>query len=269
MEEKIYTTTSGNVHYWVDAPNPALPWMVFIPGLTADHTLFAPQLAYFAGKANVFTWDAPAHAASRPYPLDFTMDDYARILHDIFAVEGVERPVYVGQSLGGYIGQVYLDLFPGSFAGFVSVDSAPLQRRYYQAWELAALERTYRMYVSIPWKLLVEWGARGVSCTPAGQANMREMMSKYDRLEFCRLAAHGYRMLARAAKADRPYVIDCPALLLCGEHDAAGSTKRYNRAWHETGGLPLEWVPGAGHNSTIDAPEYVNACIEEFAAAIA
>jgi len=268
MEEKIYTTTSGNVHYWVDAPGAALPWIVFIPGLTADHTLFEPQLAYFEGKANILTWDAPAHAASRPYPLDFTMDDYARILHGILEAEGVQRPVYVGQSLGGYVGQVYLELYPGSFAGFISVDSAPMQRRYYQNWELTALDRMFRVYMSIPWPMLVEWAVRGVATSEAGRANMREMMGKYDRIEYCRLAAHGYRMLAQAARANRPYIIDCPALALCGEKDMAGSTKRYNKAW-QMNGMHVEWIPGAGHNSTLDAPEYVNACIEEFVRATA
>ena len=267
MEEKTFSTPSGQVHYWVDATDAALPWIVFIPGLTADHTLFAPQLEHFAGKANVFVWDAPAHGESRPYPLDFTMDDYACILHDILQAEGVQRPVYVGQSLGGYVGQVYLELFPGSFAGFISVDSAPMQRRYYQNWELVALERMFRVYMSIPWPILVEWAVRGVATTEAGRENMREMMGKYNRLEYCRLAAHGYRMLAAAARTNRPYVIDCPALALCGEHDMAGSTKRYNKAWHEQGGMPLEWVPDAGHNSTLDAPEFVNACIEEFVSA--
>lgn len=264
MEEKIYTTASGKVHYWVDAPDAALPWIVLIPGLTADHSLFAPQLAYFHGQANLLTWDAPAHAASRPYPLDFSMDDYARILHGILETEGVQNPVYVGQSLGGYIGQVFLELYPGSFAGFISVDSTTLKREYYQNWELSALERTFAMYVSIPWKILVAWAARGVATTPAGQANMVEMMGKYSKMEFCRLAAHGYKMLADAVKAKRAYDIDCPLLVLCGEKDAAGSTKRYNRAWAERGGVHLEWIPGAGHNSTLDAPEFVNACIEEF-----
>ena len=268
MEERVYTTPSGNVHYWVDRTDATSSWIVFIPGLTADHTLFVPQMEYFSGKANLLVWDAPAHGASRPYPLDFTMDGYARILHEILEGEGVQMPLYVGQSLGGYVGQVYLELYPGSFAGFISVDSAPMQRRYYQNWELAALDRTFRMYLSIPWKILVEWGARGVATTPAGQENMRQMMNSYSKLEFCRLAAHGYRMLAQAVRANRPYRIDCPALLLCGEHDAAGSTKRYNRAWHEKGGMPLEWVPGAGHNSTLDAPAFVNACIEEFFTAV-
>jgi pimeloyl-ACP methyl ester carboxylesterase len=264
MQERVYTTPGGQVHYWVDAPDEALPWLVLIPGLTADHSLFEPQLAYFAGKVNVLTWDAPAHAASRPYPLDFSMDDYARILHGILEVEGVVRPVYAGQSLGGYVGQAYLQLYPASFAGFISIDSAPLQRGYYQNWELTALEHTFGMYLGIPWKLLVAWAVHGVATTPTGRQNMREMMGKYGKVEYCRLAAHGYRMLADAVRANKPYEMACPALLLCGDRDAAGSTKRYNRMWHERTGLPLEWAPGAGHNATLDAPEFVNACIEEF-----
>mgnify|MGYP006983798325 CR=1 FL=1 len=38
----------------------------------------------------------------------------------------------------------------------------------------------------------------------------------------------GYRMLAEAIKADLPYRISCPALLICGEKYKAGSAKRYN-----------------------------------------
>lgn len=269
MDEKIFTTASGKVHYWVSSTVQAeLPWMVLVPGLTADHSLFEPQLRYFEGKANLLTWDAPAHAASRPYPLDFTLDDYARILRDIMSVEGVKRPLYAGQSLGGYVGQAFIDLFPGEFAGFVSIDSAPLQRQYYQAWELAALERTYAMYVSIPWKILVAWSASGVATTEAGQNNMREMMGKYTKMEFCRLSAHGFRILAQAVRENRAYELDCPTLLLCGDHDAAGYVKRYNEEWHKRTGLPLEWIPNAGHNSTLDAPDYVNACLEAFLEAL-
>ena len=46
------------------------------------------------------------------------------------------------------------------------------------------------------------------------------------------LAGFGYRMLTEAIKADLPYHISCPALLICGEKDKAGSTKSYNKKWH-------------------------------------
>ena len=54
------------------------------------------------------------------------------------------------------------------------------------------------------------------------------------------------------------------SLLLCGDEDHAGSTMRYNKAWHKKSGLPLLWIKGAGHNSNTDEPEQVNQLIELF-----
>ena len=99
---------------------------------------------------------------------------------------------------------------------------------------------------------------------------MREMMMVYDgnRERYARIAGHGYRMLAEAMEADLPYEIRCPALLICGEKDRAGSCVRYNRAWHRRTGIPLAWVKGAGHNANTDAPEIVNGLIEAFLKAL-
>ena len=108
-------------------------------------------------------------------------------------------------------------------------------------------------------------GTNGVATTEYGRALMREMMSTYegDQARYARLSGHGFRMLAEAMEADLPYALRCPALLICGEKDRAGSCVRYNRAWHKNTGIRLEWIPGAGHNSNTDAPERVNALIEE------
>lgn len=270
MQRRSFGTTSGTVAYWVDSSaGQEAAWLVLLPGLTADHTLFEPQTSYFAGKLNLLVWDAPAHGASRPYPLDFTMDDYARTLRGMLQAESIARPVLVGQSLGGYVAQAFIDLFPGEAAGFVSIDSAPLKRRYYPTWEVKALRHTKGMYLAIPWALLKPWGAWGAATTPAGRANMRSFMEKYSKREYCELAAHGYRMLADAIEAERPYVIDCPALLLCGEKDHAGDVKPFNRKWTAGDGIPLVWVPGAGHNSNVDNPEFVNEQIERFVAGLA
>jgi len=71
-------------------------------------------------------------------------------------------------------------------------------------------------------------------------------------------------MLADAMEADLPYAIPCPALLICGEKDRAGSCVRYNRAWHKKTGIPIEWIGDAGHNANADRPEVVNRLIEAF-----
>lgn len=271
LDKRELTTEHGAIRYWVSraaANADALPWLVFLPGLTADHRLFEKQVDHFAGRANVLVWDAPSHGESRPFALAWTMDDLARWLHDILEREGAVRPVLVGQSMGGYTAQAFMDLFPGEAAGFVSVDSCPLQRSYYASWELSALRHTRLMYLSFPWKALVALGARGTATSERGRALMREMMLGYGKQEYCELAAHGYRVLADAIAADRPYRIDCPFLLVCGEEDRAGSAKRYNRAWEQRTGNPVRWVAGAGHNSNCDAPAEVNAAIGKFMAGL-
>ena len=72
------------------------------------------------------------------------------------------------------------------------------------------------------------------------------------------------KMLADAMDADLPYVIDCPAVLICGEKDQAGSAKSYNRRWAKKEGLRVFWIKDAGHNSNTDRPEEVNRIIREF-----
>lgn len=262
--EKTYHTAYGEIHYWTSRLCGDNPWLVMLPGLTADHHLFDKQIEGLKDKYNCLVWDAPAHGASRPFQLRFSMFDMAQYLHDILKKEEIEKPVLIGQSLGGYIAQVYMDMFPNEISGFVSVDSCPLKRKYYTGLELALLKKTKGMYLSIPWKLLIKWGAWGTARTEYGRRLMKEMMEDYEKVEYCELADHGYRILAEAVEAGRAYDITCPTLLLCGEKDGAGSAKAYNRRWTKQEGYELVWLKEAGHNSNTDVPEKVNKIIDEF-----
>lgn len=265
MLEKTYESKRGPIRYWIgaDAVQKA-PQLVFLPGLTADHRLFDRQTAYFEGKYPLFVWDAPGHAASWPFALDFRLEDKTRWLEQILLREGFDKPVLVGQSMGGYVAQMYAQLYPDRIRGFVSIDSAPLQREYVTAAEIWLLKRMEPVYRKYPWKSLLKSGSTGVATSEYGQKLMREMMMVYDgdQARYAKLSAHGYRMLAEAMEADLPYRIPCPALLICGEKDRAGSAIRYNKAWHQKSSIPIEWIKGAGHNSNTDAPETVNRLIE-------
>ena len=168
--------------------------------------------------------------------------------------------------MGGYVAQMYAQLFPGKMAGFIAIDSAPLQREYVTAAEIWLLKRMEPVYRRYPWNSLLKSGTNGVAVSEYGRKLMREIMMTYDgdQERYARISGHGFRMLAEAMEADLPYEIRCPALLICGKKDRAGSCIRYNRAWHEKTGIPLEWIEGAGHNSNTDAPETINRLIETF-----
>ena len=269
MRRRTFETSSGAIVYWAsDAAVSGRPWLVFLPGLTADHRLFDKQVEHFERRANCFVWDPPAHGESRPFSLDFALADFARWLHGIFEAEGIEQPVLVGQSMGGYVAQAFMDLYPGETGGFVSVDSAPLKRTYYPTWEVKALRHTKGMYQAIPWKLLKPWGATGTAETEYGRSLMRSFMDGYSKHEYVDLAAFGYRILADAIEGERAYEIDCPAILICGKKDHAGDVIPFNKKWAAGNGLDLRWIDGAGHNSNTDKPAEVNAIIEELMAAI-
>lgn len=139
MQQKTYSTGRGTICYWVE-PCPSSAWtLVFLPGLTADHTLFDRQIAYFSGRYSILVWDAPGHGASRPFPLDFSLECQAQWLHDILSREGVQSFCLIGQSMGGYVAQCFLQRYPNEAGGFIAIDSAPLKRRYVTGAELWAL----------------------------------------------------------------------------------------------------------------------------------
>lgn len=265
MIKKRYQTRCGEICYWISKDyNPDRLTLLFLPGLTADHRLFTKQISYFKDMYNVWTWDAPGHNESRPFELDFTLKDKAVWLDEILELEKIEKPLLIGQSMGGYVGQMHEELFPGRLGGFVSIDSAPLQRSYVtsaEIWMLKHVEPVYRCY---PWKALKRDGSKGCATTKYGQQVMYEMMSAYEPREYARLTGHGFRMLAEAMEADLPYEITCPALLICGEKDRAGSARNYNKRWTKETGLPIAWIKDAGHNSNTDKPEEVNKIIENF-----
>jgi len=263
VQERILETPSGKIHYWISRAENCEKWLVFLPGLTADHDLFDRQMEYFASRCSCLVWDAPAHGKSRPFELNFTMDDMARWLHAILLAEQVCAPVLVGQSLGGYAAQVYMELYPNEASGFISIDSCSLKRKYYTHWELWLLKRTKWMYLSFPWKLLKACAVLGTSVTAYGRKIMRRTVDSYEKREYCALSDHGMRIFAEAVEAERAYEINCPVLLICGERDFAGSAKRYNRRWSKEEGHPLVWISKAGHNANTDAPEEVNRLIQD------
>lgn len=265
MKEKIYETSCGSVHYWISrkAENRS-PQLVFLPGLTADHRLFVWQIRYFKGKYPVFVWDAPAHGRSRPFSLKFDMTDEAHWLEAILQQERFDAPVIIGQSMGGYIGQVYTQCFSGRLEGFISIDSGPMQR-YYLSWPaLWILKRTELIFGFYPWKILQRAAVMGVSETACGRALMHRMLLEYDKIRYVRLISRGYRILAEAIEKDLPYALDCPALLICGMEDHVGSVKALNKKWHERTGIPLVWIEHAGHNANTDRPDTINRLIGQW-----
>ena len=181
MTEKTFDTGKGLIHYWINKEAAKQDrQLIFLPGLTADHRLFDRQVEYFEGKYPIFVWDAPGHNLSWPFELTFSLKDKAVWLDDILQENGFNNPVIIGQSMGGYVGQMYSQLFPDKLKGFVSIDSAPLQRKYVTALEIWLLKKMEPIYRRYPWKTLVKQGVKGVATSEYGRQIMFDMMMSCD-----------------------------------------------------------------------------------------
>lgn len=266
LTEKTHKTESGIIHYWVNIIDYNAATLVFLPGLTSDCRLFEKQIEFFRDKRNVFVWNAPAHANSFPFTLDFDLMDIARWLHEILEKEKVTKPVIVGQSIGGHIGQSYAELFPDQLSGFVSINSSPLQKTYYKGIELWLLKTLGRTVKFFSWKFLLKSVPAAMATSEYGRNNMREIMMVYDgdRKRYSKLMTYGLSLIADAIDKDLPYTVTCSALLIHGEKDPLVPYDRLAAKWHERSGIPLELIKDASHNSNTDAPDIVNRLIEEF-----
>ena len=266
LTEKQYHTDSGTIFYRVNTFLPDRKTLVLLHGIGADGRMMIPQARMFNSDYNLFVWDAPAHGRSRPFSLTFSYMDIAKWLHEILESEGVNNPVLIGHSMGGYYAQCFMERYPGEAAGFVSIDSGPMQKHYMTEAELWSLEHTELMYRAFPWSLLLNLSARGNATSEYGRRVCRKIFEVYGKDELCRLLAYGFRQVAKAIREDLSYQIDCPCVLICGKKDHLGVVKSKNRLWARETGYPIHWIEGAGHCSNLDAPDEVNALIRAFVA---
>lgn len=260
MTEKQLKTENGTIAYWVNDNSSQEYALVFLHGLTADHTLFEKQISHFRGRFKVVCWDAPAHGKSRPY-INFSYYNAAEHLKDILEKEQIGKAVFIGQSMGGFITQTFLKRYPEFVIGFIGIDTTPFGLSYYSAsdkWWLRQIEWMSHCY---PHKALVKAIAKVCTCTKYAYENMFTALSQYPKKELCHLMGIGY---AGFLEENCDLDIKCPVLILVGEYDKIGKVKQYCNAWKENTGYPLSIIKRAAHNSNVDNYEQVNNEIDSF-----
>ena len=128
-------------------------------------------------------------------------------------------------------------------------------------------EQLYTMYPQLREGGLTHQRALLVCEAALSQVARRIDLGRCLRMDKGEAYTHGREkpsILADAMEADLPYKIDCPAILICGTRDEAGSAKNYNKRWAKHESLPIYWIRGAGHNANTDRPELVNNIIHDF-----
>ena len=261
MKEKLLQTDKGRVYYWQSNNwNVHADTLFFLHGLTADHSMFDEQIAYFKKEYNVLTWDAPAHGKSRPFE-SFSFNDAAAYIKTYWMNAVSKNNSCRADLQEEYFAQSFIKRYPDYTKTFVSISSTPYGCGYYSKFDVWILKQVEWMANLYPFELMKRrWQNKYLQLKKAYD-NMLQMLAPYTKREMCHLMGLCY---AGFLKDNCNLEINCPVLLILGEKDKTGKVKQYNREWAKQTGYSLEIIRGAAHNANVDKPQEVNDCIRKF-----
>lgn len=106
------------------AQRPTLVGLHGGPGV--DGTTLRYWLAPLADTAQVVVPDLRGHGRSdRGGPQDWNLTTWSKDIHKLCSVLGIEQPVLLGMSFGGFVAQHYATTYPDDVAGLILISTAP------------------------------------------------------------------------------------------------------------------------------------------------
>ncbi|WP_344842495.1 alpha/beta hydrolase [Nonomuraea dietziae] len=110
---------------YADSGSGGLP-LVFSHGAGADHVMFDDQRDYLQARGyRVVTWDMRGHGLSRSAGVRFTAEQAIADLRALIEHLALDRPVLVGQSLGGNLSQAVVQRHPDLARALIVIGATP------------------------------------------------------------------------------------------------------------------------------------------------
>jgi 3-oxoadipate enol-lactonase len=256
----MHAMTNGiKIHYEIEGSG---PWLVLSHSLACSVGMWDEQLEALRSRYRVLRFDTRGHGDSEAPSGGYTLSQMADDLHGLLAAAGVERPHFVGLSMGGMIGMTYALAHPGVFRTLVLCDTTsriPAEAKPLWGERIATAQRdgmeplvepTLQRWFTEPYLAqrgpVIERVARMIRSTPpAGYAGCCHAISQLD-------------------LTDRLGAIDSPMRIIVGEQDV-GTPVAMSRAIQAAApGSELVVIPQASHLSNLEQPSAFNAALLDF-----
>ena len=237
--------------------------IVWVHGFPLAASMFESQLQ-IRGVEHVMP-DLPGFGQSRPQGSDITIDGYARMMIDLLDHRGLDRAVFAGFSMGGYICLAAARLAPERFRGLILIDtketadSDEARKGRYATIEKVKKEGIAPVVQSMLPKMLT------AAAPSATRERVREIMSSASKEGvIAALRAMAERSDASAVLA----TIAVPTLIIVGADDPITPPADSERMARMIRGSRLVRIAGAAHLSNVEKPDEVNREIAKFVSGI-
>jgi pimeloyl-ACP methyl ester carboxylesterase len=234
-----------------NAPATARPTLVLLPGLLCDAAVWEAQCAAMPG-------------------LDCIVPDYG--LRDSIeamaqqVLEDVAAPLFAlaGHSMGGRVALEMARLAPGRITRLALLDTGFQPRTAGEAGEAEMRER-FALLALAREQGMREMGSRWAR----GMVHPKHLDQPVFEAILAMIARKTPEIFAAQIRAllDRPdalpvlQALRCPTLLLCGRQDTWSPLARHEEMRELVAGSELEVIDDAGHMTTMEQPQAVNAAL--------
>jgi 3-oxoadipate enol-lactonase len=188
-----------------------------------------------------------------------TMDDYARAALEALDAEGVDRAVFAGISMGGYVCFSALRLFPERISGLVLIDtretadSHDARKQRFESIEQVKRDGVKPLVDAMLPKML----------TPAAPQSMRNSVRQIMMSTSSEGAVAALR--AMAERPDSTEVlprISVPTLIVVGEQDPIATPADADRMAHHILNARVVKLPHAAHLSNVEQADAFNRAVQ-------
>ena len=252
------------------------PPLVFVHGAVLDQSQWTPQVNALSDEYTTIAYDVRGHgrtggSAESAYSIEL----FAADLDALVAELDPERPVVCGLSTGGCIAQMYAAARPDRLSGLVLADTFTPELFDWREW----LQRSLMLKATIPPVRFVGYErVEKAMVWLQEQFQGEEVSGDYEEIE--RLRADGPKMatdeFAKVIRAVATFhetetdyaTISAPTLVLYGEHEPAFVRRHAPKLGSAIPNASVREVPGAGHASNLDNPEFFTDAVREFLGAV-
>lgn len=238
------------------------PWLLMSHSLGCDISMWDLQMPALTERYRVLRYDTRGHGQSGstpgPYTLDLLADDALGLMDHV----GVDRAVWVGFSMGGMIGQTFALKYPQRIQGLVLADSTS----EHHATPQSVWDERIRVAREQGIGPLVE-PAIGRWFTQAFRERQPELVAQ-TALAIAQTSVEGWAgccaAIASVHTTDRLDTIDCPAMVVVGEHDIGTPVSAALTMHRRLRDSVLVLIADAAHMTCVEQPAQFNRALRQF-----
>ncbi len=259
------TMTNGiQLNYEVEGTG---PWVVMSHSLACSLAMWDPQVQVLKASYKVLRFDTRGHGQSDAPADAYTLEQLAGDVHGLLTALNVERPHFVGLSMGGMIGMTYALKYPDILRSLVLCDTAShFGPEAQPIWDERIKTATEKGMEALVEPTLKRWFTQPMLSAGSPVLDSVAGMIRATPPVGYAGCCHAIPKINLTARLKE---ITCPVQVIVGEQDAGTPVAKAREIHDATPGSELVIIPDASHLSNLEQPEAFNRALLDFLGRVA